>query len=269
MPRVKLELESLSDCAYDLRYYVKLQGFVYSLLKGTTYDGVHEKPGYKNFCFSNIYPVNAKNGSPPSIKKGETKNLLISSPDAGMVSAFASSLAEVECFNVGDMRFALRRVEIMEPRIGKKAALVARTPVIIRIPKWNYGRYGIASEHPYVYWRPRIDFSAFLRQLEENLLKKYQDYLGVKLNESAYLPLFQQFLFRKPVCNHLILNGREFRVFGSIWEFYFDYLTREQRRLLQFGLDAGFGERNSLGFGFVDVRKHFSGAREKEMNSAP
>ena len=29
-------------------------------------------------------------------------------------------------------------------------------------------------------------------------------------------------------------------------------MDETQRRILEFGLDAGFGERNSLGFGFVN-----------------
>lgn len=37
----------------------------------------------------------------------------------------------------------------------------------------------------------------------------------------------------------------------------------------EFGLDAGFGERNSLGFGFMDVRNHFSGARENHKHAMP
>ncbi len=36
-------------------------------------------------------------------------------------------------------------------------------------------------------------------------------------------------------------------------KFSFSYLGGEKRELLQFGLDAGFGEENSLGFGFMNV----------------
>ncbi len=270
IPRLLLELEALADCVHEERYHAKLQGFVYSLLRGTPYENVHDRPSYKNFCFSNIFPVKLKDRAPETIKKGELKKLQISSPDAGLISAFASSLAKVERFNVGDMFFALRRVRITSPKIERGSALVTRTPIIIRIPKHSYEKYGIASEHPYVYWRKNLSFNAFLRQLEENLIKKYQEHQGAKLDESAYLPLFQQFLFKKQVCNHLVFNEngtkiKEFRVFGSLWEFTFDYLTKEQRALLQFGLDAGFGERNSLGFGFIDVKKHFPRDRERNI----
>jgi len=35
----------------------------------------------------------------------------------------------------------------------------------------------------------------------------------------------------------------------------FNNLSRDQRKLLEFGLDCGFGERNSLGFGFVNLMR--------------
>lgn len=239
---------------------------MYGLLKGTVYKGTHDKPSYKNFCFSNIFPVDAKGGTPESMKKGELKNLLISSPDANLISAFASSLAKVQRFNVGDMLFSLRKVKVVSTKIEKRAALITHTPIIIRIPQHNYEKYGIISEHPYVYWRKNLPFNAFLRQLEENLIKKYQEYKTVKLDESAYLPLFQQFLFIKPLCSHIIIGGREFRAFSSLWEFYFDHLSKEQLALLQFGIDAGFGERNSLGFGFMNVKNQFSDARQNDKS---
>jgi CRISPR-associated endoribonuclease Cas6 len=153
------------------------------------------------------------------------------------------------------MQFALKELRIASPRIRRSAALITRTPIIVRIPRRSYAKYGIRSEYAYVYWRPNIAFEAFLRQLEDNLIKKYKSFIGADMvEEERYLPLFQQFVFRKQVCNHLLIKNREVRVFASLWEFHFSHLTREQRELLQFGLDAGFGERNSLGFGFMEVK---------------
>jgi CRISPR-associated endoribonuclease Cas6 len=245
--RLILTLESAGDYAYDLRYHAKLQGFVYSLLRGTAYEHLHDARGYKYFCFSNIY-------SPFDIGEGDTRYVAISSPDNELIRTFAESLLEREVVNLGNMRFYLREIRIARPKVKHSVALVTRTPIIVRIPKRSYAKYGIRSEHAYVYWRPNIAFEAFLRQLEDNLIKKYKHFLGADVEEERYLPLFQQFVFRKQVCNHLLIKNREVKVFASLWEFHFSHLTREQRELLQFGLDAGFGERNSLGFGFMEVK---------------
>ena len=63
------------------------------------------------------------------------------------------------------------------------------------------------------------------------------------------------FKFKKQVVNHVIINGKEQIIVGSIWEFWFSYLNKEQKKILKFGIDCGFGERNSLGFGFMNVVK--------------
>ena len=72
------------------------------------------------------------------------------------------------------------------------------------------------------------------------------------------MPLFQQFAFKKEVCNHLVFEGKEEKVFGSLWQFNFQNLNDKQQKLLQFGLDSGFGEKNSFGFGFMNIDKNIS-----------
>ncbi|MFZ8830420.1 MAG: CRISPR-associated endoribonuclease Cas6 [Candidatus Aenigmatarchaeota archaeon] len=66
--------------------------------------------------------------------------------------------------------------------------------------------------------------------------------------------IFEIFKFRKEVAIPLIINVKEQIVIGSTWSFHFTYLTKEQKEILEFGIDCGFGERNSLGFGFVNVK---------------
>ncbi len=248
MPRVILKLEALHDFAYPLKYHHKVQGFVYSLLKGTEYEHLHDKKGYKFFCFSCVYP-------PKDTKKGELKELAISSPDNELIRCFVESLLELERVKIGDMFFSIEEIRLASPRIRRRVSLLTRTPIVIRIPKRRYRDYGITGRHDFVYWRPNIAFEAFHRQLEENLIKKFKSFAGTDVEEDEYTPLFQQFVFKKSVCNHIVLRNREIRVFGSLWEFHFSHLSDKKRELLQFSLDAGFGERNSMGFGFMEVKR--------------
>lgn len=126
------------------------------------------------------------------------------------------------------------------------------TPVIIRIPERNYDRYGIQEDERkprYVYWRPKYSFDAFLKQLSENLIKKFNEFYGTKIEN---YDLFEQFMFRRATATKVVINGKEYVMVGSMWEFVWSYMDETQRRLIEFGLDAGFGERGSLGFGFVN-----------------
>ncbi len=248
--RILIGLKALKDQGYDLKYYHKLQGFIYGLLKGTPYSGLHDRRGYKFFCFSNPFP-------PEDMEKGDLRHLLISSPEGPLVRILEEKLEELReedgQVNVGDMTFGLESLRVLEPRLHRRCSLISGTPIVIRIPRENYKRYGIRPprDYNYLYWRKRYSFEAFIKQLEENLYKKYREFHGGAPEE---LPLFEQFVFKKQVCNHVGVGGREVKVLGSIWEFAFSYLRRKQQEVLEFGLECGFGELNSMGFGFMNVR---------------
>jgi CRISPR-associated endoribonuclease Cas6 len=183
---------------------------------------------------------------------------LIASPDAGLIGVFRERLDGLrlsgERVNVGDMSFRVESVSVLEPRVGRSCVLAAGTPIVVRVPRANYAKYGIKppKDYAYVYWRKQYPFDAFIRQLEDNLFKKYNRFYNASVEA---FPVFEQFVFQKQVCNHVIIKGREVRVFGSVWRFAFSYLSEEKRRIIEFGLDVGFGELNSLGFGFMNLVK--------------
>ncbi len=243
--RLLLRLKSIKDTAYENLYHRKFQGFVYSLLYDTDYHSLHDKSGYKFFCFSNIFPIG-------DIKEEDKRNLLLSSPDEKQIDVMESKLNSIngKNINIGEMSFQLMGVSRIKPRIENGSRLVSATPIVIRIPERNYKKYGIDSDKKYIYWRPEYAFEVFVRQLEENLFKKYNEFHKTNIEE---FPVFEQFIFKKTVVNHILEDNREIKVIGSVWEFAFSHLAKEQKQILEFGIDAGFGERNPLGFGFMNV----------------
>ena len=249
--RVLVELKAKANCVYDLMYHHKLQGFLYDLLRGSAYSDLHDKRGYKFFCFSNIFPS-------VDMHEGEMRRFLVSSPDEGLIGVVACGLGKLqhgkERVNIGRWSFSVESISVLEPKIGYSCVLAAGTPIVVRIPKANYARYGIVppQDYEYVYWRKQYPFEAFVRQIEDNLFKKYNQFYGTQLETFT---IFEQFVFQKQVCNHLVIDGRESKIFGSIWRFTFNYLYKDKQKLLQFALDAGLGELNSIGYGFTNLTK--------------
>lgn len=250
--RILIQLKVLKDCNYDLKYFHKLQGFIYTLLKETEYKILHDKKNYKFFCFSNIFPLG-------DLKSGEVKKFIISSPDRVFIKILMNKLEELKdlrkAINIGEMLFEIEKITPFNLKLKRSLKLISATPIIIRIPERNYDKYGIPQEFRkkrYVYWRPEYSFEAFVKQLEENLFKKYNEFYKTNVET---LPLFEQFKFNKSVVSHVIISGKEYKMVGSIWRFGFSYLNQEQKKILEFGIDCGFGERNSLGFGFINVDK--------------
>jgi CRISPR-associated endoribonuclease Cas6 len=64
--------------------------------------------------------------------------------------------------------------------------------------------------------------------------------------------IFDSFRFKKQISTRLSIDKFEQVIIGSIWEFIFNP-TNINKDIIQFALDSGLGERNSLGFGFMNV----------------
>jgi CRISPR-associated endoribonuclease Cas6 len=250
--RALIELEVSASFPYDLSYHHTLQGFIYRQIKGTEYDRLHDQEGSRFFSFSNLIPPS------PSLQKGSRRVLIIASPDSRFVGELVGRLFELmgKEVRIGDMRFIVRDVRQFPVELPRdefcEFTLTSGTPIVIRIPRYRYEEYGIKPkrDYDYAYWRKEYSPTAFVKQLEENLRKRYTQFSG---NKSESDSIFHSFRFKKQVAIPLFMKGNESTVIGTLWEFHLQALNREKRDILQFGLDAGFGEMNSLGFGFMNL----------------
>ncbi|MBI5332531.1 MAG: CRISPR-associated endoribonuclease Cas6 [Candidatus Aenigmarchaeota archaeon] len=247
--RILIKLTVQKKCSYDASYFNKLQGFVYNLLKNTEYQKLHDLKGYKFFCFSNIFPCSQKN----PLEEGALKHLMISSPDRMFIEILHNELKKKigETVNIGEMQFSLKELQIIKTQLHNSCVVSTATPIIIRIPKNRYEEYSIESQRNYEFWRPEHDFNAFIKQLSENIVKKYNTFY----EKDACVNIFQQFDFRGTYPINVLIENEKQIFIGSYWKFIFTNLNREQSKILRFGIDCGFGELNTLGFGFVNIEK--------------
>jgi CRISPR-associated endoribonuclease Cas6 len=240
--RLLIKLEAAKDQAYDAMYHHKVQGFIYDLIE--SYDpSLHDKKGYKNFCYSNPFPFD-------DMKEGDIRTLIIASPDARLIEHLYKNLPKG--LNIGDNSYIVREKKTLIPRLEAPLKLKTATPVTMRIPKERYSDYGIESDKDWKYWRPENSFEAYVKQLGDNVIKKYNSFYNTEIEEQA---IFEQYKYVKPTCNPTIIDGKEYDVVGSIWEYHFTHLTPQQKKLLEYALDAGIGERNTYGYGFLNVIK--------------
>ncbi len=249
--RLLLKLQADADQKDVSLDYNKLQGFVYRLLHGSGYAGIHDREGYKYFSFSNIFPYG-------DMREGDIRNFILASPNRNIIEAVAAHLAifRDEPIHIGDCSFSLHHFDGFNYTLHPAPVrIISATPIIIRIPEYNYDIYGVpaAERRPrYIYWRPAVSFDAFVKQLSENLIKKYNGYYGTEI---AIANLFEQFFFQKSVYTRIIFERKSYGVAASMWEFSWSQMTSIQKQIIEFGMDTGFGERNSFGFGFVNQQK--------------
>lgn len=246
--RLMLILRAEQDQKDVSTEYNKMQGFVYSQLLEAGLGGIHDRDGYKVFSFSNIFPYG-------DAKEGDIRKMIIASPSKMVIERLKDVFSEKvgNIFNIGDCLFSLQRIQSFGLKVGTPLKVVCATPIMLRIPEKMYDTYQIPEEERrsrYVYWRPQIAFEAFIKQLSENLIKKYNDFYGTEISHPS---LFEQFFFKRPVHTRIIIDGgKSYGVAASMWEFRWSHMDDVQKKIITFGLDAGFGERNSYGFGFVN-----------------
>ena len=260
--RLLVKMEAISNSKYDKEYHYNLQGFIYGLIKKSSYHDVHDKKGYKFFCFSNIFPVK-------DLRIGEEFNLLISSPDLKFIDNIEETIKRRIITNskiqIGSMVFQIESTKRFEYNFnqGSLVTMITGTPIIVRIPRDKYKEYQINPpvNYDYIFWKNTHPVNLFIQQIENNLLMKYslyykndivlninKNFRGIDYNKT----FIQQFRFKKQIATKINMKGSSHIIIGSLWEFTFNIDIN--REVFRFVLDVGLGERNSLGFGFMNIK---------------
>lgn len=265
--RVVAHLRARADAAYDNAYHHKLRGRLWNALKGTDYDELHDDDRPKGFTYSNPFP-------PRDIEEGDERTLLIASPHEELLTHVAADLKRDRELNVGEMPFDVDSVNALATDVGEpgtSGTIETGTGVLVRIPPWRFEEYGIdASYDEAEFWRPEHTMEPFRNQIENNLDRKHDlfcsDYLpgpsevGGELFDGADLIK----TFAIPVT---VTQGQRETWVLSKWRFDYTIRDDDHRRHLNLALDTGIGERNSLGFGFVNITEKADQKPENQIDA--
>ena len=259
MTRLLIELKSMNDTHQEMQYHTCAQGFIYNLLRGSIYAEIHDTRGSKFFSFSNIFPH-------ADLKQGDIRTFIISSPDDEFIKYLFDilmiSVRRETIMNIGHMKFKINYLKEISTRIPElDIHLITGTPIVIRIGKERYEKYGYESIYDnFTYWRNEHPIDIFIEQLQIKLLSKYSRFHnetieGYRQVLAKYknVKIFDIFRFKKQISTRVSINKFEQVIIGSIWEFIFNHINNSNKDVIQFALDSGLGELNSLGFGFMNL----------------
>jgi len=212
-----------------------VQGFIYNMLKGTPYGERHDEPRFKFFTFSDFF----------TDREGRV-NLLISSPDSEFIKALAEKLNGKEKAYIGKNELKIAGVKRF--RLPPREAFQTGSPVVL---------YHNAEKNEYFKLHEHRDLRFFLERLKENAEKKYAAFYGEEFHLEG--PIFDRIIpklrrnGKLDVYVKVVKNGKPFPVIGSNWELLEKTkISRGERKFYRFIMDAGLGEKNSLGFGFLN-----------------
>jgi len=166
--------------------------------------------------------------------EGET-SFFFSTPKKNIVVALVNGLLEKPEVEIVKANFILSSIEVMrEEKIRGDETFVTLSPISVTTVKGSNGYRKIVDLYP--------DEEKFYENIRKNLIKKYRTlYEREPENDELKIEVIKAKPKRIKIKNtYHRCTEMVFRAKGS-------------KELLEVGYKAGFGERNSMGFGMVKV----------------
>lgn len=227
------------DITYKNSYDILSSYINFSFLGDEELKELHEKKGFKNYSFGNFYPPSKDK----IYKNGNTYTFNIRSFNESFIDKLSKLLRE----NINNKYFQV--VQANKKVINRFFIneLITLTPTIVTIKK---------EDGKYDFWTTKKDgdILKLQKQLQDNLLKKYEDVFNEKLEPiQNFIQLMelknhtpQSIYFRKKINDKKQINvrllGNKFRLLINEDEV--------SQKLAFTALACSLGEKSSLGGGF-------------------
>ncbi len=247
-------------------YAHRLTAVIYSLLSASSQDYarfLHDE-GYragaqrfKLFTFSQLLIPERKIERTGLVCLSSEIAWQVSSPIAEFVEHLAQGLLSLGRIALGASEFAIARVEVLPaPRFSSELRLKCLSPVVAATVAERAGRLMpryLRAEDP-----------GLSEALRKNLLKKFVLVHGREPESSEMSVEFdQEYLRKKGEEIYRLVDYKGTKIKAILAPF----VVRGSPELIEIGYEAGFGEKNSMGFGMVEVVKDGAGTRSSVVGA--
>ena len=233
--RLKVEFNVIEN-TIDVNYNYYVASFVYRCIKLSDLWlslGLHFNDGFKFFTFSRIDVPRRKFKivGDKMIIESDVVNLYFSTPKPEIAESFVEGLLKDPNVKIGSLELVVSSVKVLkEHEIKNKATFATLSPINVTTVK--DGRpYDLYPNDP-----------KFYENLKRNLIRKY---IALRGEVPENTDLIIKPLKVKP--KRIKVKNTYHRCVEMIFK------AEGSKELLELGYKAGFGERNSMGFGMVKV----------------
>jgi CRISPR-associated endoribonuclease Cas6 len=234
--RIKVSLNGRGLIPFN--YNLALAGAVYGPIKRVDIDlasKIHSSTDYKYFTFS-LLQIPDRKVSQQGIYVVNGCSFLVSSPLRDIVTCFVEGLLENPEVRIGRVHFDVESVEVLKmPEFNGNVTFSTVSPIIVRTAQKEDGRLRIIDLYP-------TDVK-FYENLKSNLLKKYKSLYNEERDDITFSEPFSTKFKRVQIKNTYHR--------ASLMKF----CVNGDSSLLKLGYETGFGEKNSMGFGMVEMVK--------------
>jgi len=232
--RAKVSLKGKGQIPFN--YNLALAGAVYSNIKRVNSDlayTIHSSINYKYFTFS-LLQIPKRKVSSQGIYVEDNAYFLVSSPIRDIVASFVEGILENPEVRIGKVRFDVESVEVSKiPEFNGGAVFSTVSPIVVRTVEEENGKLRIRDLYP-------TDIK-FYENLKSNLIKKYENLYNEEKEDISFSRPFSTKFMRIQIKN--TYHRASLMVFEA----------KGDGKLLKLGYEAGFGEKNSMGFGMVKI----------------
>jgi CRISPR-associated endoribonuclease Cas6 len=175
--------------------------------------------------------------------------MLISSPNDKFIKLLFEKLSKLDSILFGMLSYSILNISKFRLNLDKIRHVRTSTPIIIRIPKAKLDNLNLdfKKSYSYFYWRKDFPIEIFFEQLSQNINRKYYKSYGKDPTSSLK---FEWFSLQKQISTKLQIHNESHIVIGSLWEFVIDETVDDD--FLEFCVETGLGERNTMGYGFIN-----------------
>ena len=234
--RIKISFGGRGFVPFNYNHY--LAGVLYRAFREADLElaySVHKSKSIKHFTFSDL-----KGGR--AVKDGLVFDMggyfLLSSLRHDVLKAAVEGLLDNGVLQIGSERFHLQEMEVLKTPEFNHMPVKLRTLSPINVSTMIKIPCGLKP------WDLNPSDAKFYENLRRNLMKKYELFHGkppsnteVEIHPPSYT------------------KQRRIEIKGTFHRAYMmDFSVSGSKELLEVGYEAGFGEKNSMGFGMVEVR---------------
>jgi len=216
------------------------QSAIYSVLQDASMGDIHLGNRFRYFTFSDFFPSGPIN--PHKVKK-----ILISSPSDEFIDRLKDTMEKKKFIYLGGNPLNIDDIKKVSFR-SSPMVFTTGSPVVL---------YKDNRTNTYFSLRRGDSLAFFLMRIRENAVKRYKQFTGDNDFDLSH-PVFDTATFNREVAVKIRKGKKNFLIIGTAWYSMERFLRRRsEEEFYRFLLDAGIGEKPSLGFGFLNpVRRN-------------
>jgi len=217
---------------FDHQYY--LASFIYKSIHKSdcAYAAdLHTRNKFKHFTFSYVLCKRRKKTREGIKILDDLAYFIVSSPDKEFMKLLINGLLSHSKFRIKHVVGDIQSIKVLRPPKFKNSVVFKTlSPIIVR--RGNKEGNGWVSLYP--------KDEGFTEQLISNLRRRFLDFYGregrsIRVKVDQFIPKRHLIINTYHRCSHVVM-----RVEGDM-------------DLIRYGYEAGFGEKNALGFGMVKI----------------